>query len=149
MKTSVRLRLAVALLLPFLFAACATGPSLTSMRDKIPQVPTEEGRIWFYRSGSPFGSAIQPSIMLNGRKVGDSVPGGFFYVDTAPGQYVVTTVTETDYSVKFVLEAPQERFIRTAVSVGLLIGRVVPELVDPDEARKDIASKSYTGAPIP
>jgi hypothetical protein len=145
-NTALKVRHSAAWLLSLMLSACATGPTLTSMQDKIRAIPPDEGRIWFYRSSSPVGSAMQPSIMLNGGKVGDSVPGGFFYIDTQPGPYVVTTATETDYSVKFVLLAGQERFIRTSVSMGILVGRIAPELVDPDEARKDIANKSYTGS---
>ena len=141
-------RLGVLGLLLSTLAGCATGSSLTSMRDKIPPIPAGEGRIWFYRSSSPFGAAIQPSVNLNGKKVGESVPGGFFYVDTVPGPCVVTTATETDYSVKFVLDAAQERFVRTVIRMGVLVGRVAPELVDADEARRDIAGKSYTGPPL-
>ena len=147
----MKLRLRPILTLPLLalLAACASGPKLAEMSSQIPTVPSGNGRIWFYRSSSPIGFAVQPAISLNGRKVGDSVPGGFFYVDTPAGPCIVTTATETDYSVKFVLEPAQERFIRTSVAPGLLVGRVMPELVDPPEARGDISTKSYTGTPKP
>ena len=145
MKLITRVRFAAISLLLVLVAGCATGPDMKTMANSIPSMPAEQGRIWFFRSASPFGSAIQPSIMLNGKKVGDSVPGGFFFVDTAPGNYVVTTATETDYSVKFALDAAQERFIKTVVSMGVMVGRVAPELVDPEAARAAIQTKSYTG----
>lgn len=145
MKLMTRVRFGAVSLLLLLVAGCATGPEMKTMADKIPPVPTRDGRIWFFRNGSPVGSAMQPSIMLNGKKVGDSVPGGFFFIDTAPGDYVVTTATETDYSVKFVLDAAQERFIKTVVRVGVLVGRVAPELVDAEPARASIQTKSYTG----
>lgn len=139
----------VTVLLPVLLAACASGPKLADIQAAMPAIPASQGRIWFYRSSSPLGFAIQPAIALNGRKVGDSVPGGFFYVDTAAGACIVTTATETDYSVKFVLQPNEERFVRTVVRPGLLVGRVAPELVDAAEAREDLASKSFTGGAKP
>ncbi len=139
----------LAVLLPLLLAACASGPKLSEIQAGMPPIPADQGRVWFYRSGSPFGAAVQPAISLNGRKVGESVPGGFFYVDAAAGACVVTTATETDYSVKFVLEPREERYVRTVIRPGLLVGRVAPELVDAAEARVELASKSYTGGAKP
>ena len=130
-------------------AACAGGPKLADIQASIPPVPADRGRVWLFRDASPFGFAIQPAISLNGRKVGDSVPGGFFYVDEAPGNVVITTATEVDYSVKFILQPREERFVRTKIGFGILVGRVVPELVDPAEARTELATKSYTGGAKP
>lgn len=76
------------------------------------------------------GGAIQPGIVLNGEKVGSSKPGGFFYVDRAPGNYEVTCSSEVERKATFVLAAGQERFIKTSISMGLLAGHVTPELVD-------------------
>jgi len=146
---SVRLCLACFCILPLLLAGCASGPKLADMQAQIAPISAGQGRIWFYRGGSPVGAIVQPAISLNGRKVGESVPGGFFYVDAAAGPCVITTSTETDYSVKFVLQPREERFVQTVIRPGLLVGRVAPELVDPEEARKDLASKSYTGGAKP
>ena len=37
------------------------------------------------------------------------------------------------------------RYVHMYVGVGLLVGRVYPELVDAEVAEKDIKSLSYTG----
>jgi hypothetical protein len=42
--------------------------------------------------------------------------------------------------------AGEERFIRTYVAPGLMVGRVVPELVGPAEGRDALASKSFTAS---
>ncbi len=78
-------RLCVRWLLPIALAACATGPKYTEMQSSIPTLGAEQGRVYFYRSGSAFGAAVQPSILLNGVVVGESKPGGFFFVDQAAG----------------------------------------------------------------
>jgi hypothetical protein len=84
--------------------------------------------------------------MLNGAKVGESKPGGFFYVDRAPGNYEVLLSTEVDRKVTFTLEPRQERYIRMTVSLGVIIYRVYPELVDPADGSKEIVEASYIGA---
>ncbi len=127
-------------------SACATGPKLSEMKSSIPTLKAGEGRIYFYRSSSMMGAAIQPSISLNGQEVGTSKPGGFFFVDRAPGPMEVATATEVEKKLTFVLEAGQTRYIRTRVGFGIVAGRVYPELVDNAEGEKEMADASYTGS---
>jgi uncharacterized protein DUF2846 len=105
------------------------------------------GRIMFYRDSSIVGLAIQPDIRLNGEVVGSSTPGGFFFVDRKPDKYYVSVATETENSVEFDLKEGQTRYVRTYVSMGVLIGRAYPQLMDPDQAIVDIQDLSYTGDP--
>jgi len=128
-----------------LLAGCATGPKYAEVANSFPQLPAGQGRIWFFRSSVPFGAAIQPDVMLNGAKVGDSVPGGFFFVDRPAGDYEVLLSTEVERKVTFTLEPRQERHIRMSVGLGLIVYRVYPELADPAEADKEIRELSYTG----
>ncbi|HUK05055.1 MAG TPA: DUF2846 domain-containing protein [Burkholderiales bacterium] len=128
-----------------LLPACATGPRYAEVEKTLPKVAADKGRVWFYRSGIMFGAGIQPSVLLNGEKVGDSVPGGFFYVDRNPGSYEVLLSTEVDRKVTFTLESAQERYVRMTVGLGVIVYRVYPELVDPAEGRKEIVETSYIG----
>jgi len=129
-----------------LLSACASGPKYSEVASTFPQLAASHGRIWFYRSGTMFGAGIQPDVMLNGAKVGDSVPGGFFYVDRAPGNYEVLLATEVERKVSFTLEPRQERYIRMTVGLGVIVYRVFPELVDPAAGRAEIIEASYVGA---
>lgn len=130
-----------------LLSACASGPKLSEMQSSIPALKPSEGRIYFYRSSSMMGAAIQPAITLNGAEVGSSKPGGFFYVDRAPGAMEVATATEVEKKLTFTLAAGQTRYVRTRVGFGIVAGRVYPELVDNAEGEKEIADASYTGKP--
>lgn len=129
-----------------LLSACASGPKYSEVVKTFPQPAAGEGRIWFYRSGILFGSGIQPNVMLNGVKVGDSVPGGFFYIDRPAGNYEVLLSTEVERKVTFTLEPRQERYVRMTVGLGVIVYRVYPELVDPAEGRAEIMEASYIGA---
>jgi hypothetical protein len=126
-----------------LLTACASGPKYAEMKSSIPPLPADKGRIYFYRTGS-FGGAIQPSITLNGEKVGDSKPGGFFYVDRDPGKYEAACSTEVTKKIDFSLQGGQQRYVKTSVSMGLLVGHVTPELIDPDEGSEAIQTLRYT-----
>jgi len=131
-----------------LLAGCASGVKHSEMAASIPTVKAGEGRIYFLRSASMFGAAIQPDIRLNNEVVGESKPGGFFFVDRPAGKYVASAATETEKTLSFVLDAGETKYVRSSPSLGLLAGRVVLELETPDKAKEELPSLSYTGTPI-
>lgn len=131
-----------------LLSACASGPKLAEVQSSIPALKSDQGRIYFYRSSSMLGSAIQPSIMLNGTIVGTSKPGGFFFVDEAPGPVEVATTTEVEKKLTFTLDPGQTRYVRTSIGLGIIAGRVYPELVDDATGAKELAEASYIGTPL-
>jgi hypothetical protein len=126
-------------------AGCASGPTFSKISSTIPELSSDMGRIYFYRSSSPFGAGVQPAIMLNGTKVGDSIPGGVFFKDVSPGDYEVATSTEVKRKLTFTVAARQSRYVETSVGVGFLVGRVHPTLVDPAVGKKAIQELSFTG----
>jgi hypothetical protein len=129
-----------------LMAACAaTGPLYTEVASAIPPVPATKGRIYFFRPDTFVGGAVTSDIRLNGKVVGVSERGSFFYVDEEPGNYTVATSTETEKQLTFVLERAQTRYVQTSVSIGILVGRINPELVAADVAKKEIENLHYTG----
>jgi len=129
-------------------AGCASGVKYQSMADSIPALKGGQGRVYFMRSASMFGSAVQPEIRLNGEVVGTSRPGGFFFVDRPAGNYSAAASTETEKTLSFVLEAGETKYLRTSPSFGLLVGRIVIDLETPENALKELPSLSYTGAPM-
>jgi len=129
-------------------SGCASGPEYKDVASSIPTMKEAQGRVYFYRSGSMFGAAIQPEIKLNDQVVGKSQPGGFFFVDEPAGQYVVSTSTETEKSVSFQLDAGETKYVKTSVGLGLLAGRIVPSLESPDDAAKHLDGLHFTGTPV-
>ena len=132
----------------FLLGACASGPKMSDVASSIPSLRSDEGRIYFYRSNSMLGAAIQPSIYLDGQVVGSSKPGGFFFVDAKPGPKEVATTTEVEKKLTFTLDRGQTRYVRTAISMGVLAGRVQPELVDEATGASELKEMSYIGTPL-
>lgn len=143
--TIARWLVAVAMLL--LGPGCATGPKYAEVVSTLPPLDPSQGRIYFYRP-SALGAAVQPDIKLNGVKVGTAKPHGFYFVDRAPGDYEVSAATETEKKLTFTLEAAQERFVRLEIQLGVLVGRIVPELVDRTEADGEIKDLSLIADPL-
>lgn len=140
------LKLAFVTVVAGLVSACATGPKFSEVASSMPALKAGDGRIYFFRSSSMIGGAIQPDIRLNGQVVGESKPGGFFYVDRPAGNYVASASTETEKSVSFKLEPGETKYIRSSIGMGLFAGRPVLEPEDPRKANAELASLSYTGS---
>ena len=126
-------------------ACAATGAKYQEMASSMHSLKAGDGRVYFLRSSSIVGAAIQPDIRLNGQVVGSSKPGGFFYVDRPAGKYFAATSTETENAASFALSAGETKYLRTSPSMGLLVGRIVVELETPEKAKAELASLSYTG----
>lgn len=141
---------AIAVIAVALLAGCAaTGPKFTEIAASIPPVAASKGRIYFYRPDTMFGAAVTSDINLNGKVVGRSERGSFFFVDENPGSQKVATSTEVEKHLTFTLEPGQTKYVRTSVSMGVMVGRINAELVSPETAKADIeGGLAYTGAPL-
>lgn len=135
------------LLLLIVLSGCATsGPKLAELIKTMPGVSAGQGRIYFYRDRNILGVALQPDIRVNGDIVGTSKPGGFFFVDLPPDEYVVSTTTEVENTIRFPLKSGETLYVRTYTSLGLLVGRVYPELVEQETALAAISDLHYIGS---
>lgn len=138
-----RFVLAAALVGTAALTGCATGPKFAEMSKTIPTLKAGEGRVYFFRSDSMLGAAIQPDIRLNKEVVGSSKPGGFFYVDRPAGSFSAATTTETEKTLSFTLDAGETKYVRSAPHFGVLVGRIVLELEDPAKAQAEVEKLSF------
>jgi hypothetical protein len=143
MKAAIKFTLLFVVII-FLGACATSGPKFSEYRTQIQPANPELGRIFFYRT-SVLGAALRPNVVLNNETVGEAIARGFFYVDRAPGEYIVVTSTEVNRKASFTLERGQNRYIRFGVSMGFFVGHVYPELVDEQVALSEISDCSLTG----
>jgi hypothetical protein len=104
------------------------------------------GRIYFYRSGVPFGLAVQPDIKLNGVKVGSATPNGFFFIDRPPGKYEISATAEVEEKVNVTLLAGETKYVQFYLSPGILLPHANLNPVSREKAEQDMADLSQTGA---
>lgn len=140
-------RIMLLLLAAALVGCTASGPKYSEVKDSIPALHPEQGRIVFYRN-SAVGFAVKPDIQLNGSVVGEMMPMGFFYVDRAPGTHVATARTEVEASLQIPLAANETRYVRGSISLGILVGRPNFNLVEPRDAVLELMDLAYTGSSI-
>lgn len=128
-----------------LLSACATGPKYQESAASVPKLRATEGRIYVYRS-SGLGGLVQPSVYLNGTEVGSAVPMTVFFVDRTPGSYEVSASTEVEKKVTFSLAQGEQKYVRFTPTFGLIVGRIVPELVDQSTAEAELKELSLVAA---
>lgn len=138
------IRLLAGCLLALSLSACASGVKFTDMKPSLASPTPETGRIFFYRPVT-LGAALTPDILVNGKRVGESVAWGFFHIDRPPGNYEVMTSTEVERKVSFVLEKGQTRYVRFSVNMGFFVGHVYGELVDQAMALPELEQCKYAG----
>lgn len=129
-----------------LSGCAATGVSYVSVSSTLPTLKADSGRVFFYRSDSMLGAAIQPDIRLDHQVVGKSQPGGFFYVDTHPGRHLATSQTEVEARLEFDVGAGQTVYVASSIGFGLLAGRVQLNLQPEAMAKAELSALRYTGS---
>ena len=145
MRRSI-LKFAAASAVMALAGCAATGAKFGEVATTLPAVKPGEGRIFILRDTGMMGAALQPEVRLNGVVVGKSQPAGFFYVDRPTGNYTATTATEVEKALTFTLAPGETKYVRSYVTMGVMVGRINLELVDPVKARTMLTDLSYTGA---
>ena len=137
---------AVLLGLALLLAACARSepPHATLALEQVPPPVVGSGRIYFYRTDVPLLVAVEPGIIVNGRKVGEAAFERVFYRDAKPGRYEVFLTSDEDSPVYFTLAPGETRYVKAVIDVGVTGTRLRPELVEEAEARAAIAKQKVT-----
>ncbi len=135
MKTLPMLFIASALA----FSGCATGAKFSDYAAKLPPPKQGYGRIWIYREARYAGSAIAPSVAINGKTIGDLKAGGFLVADRPPGEYIVETVDVAhSHGCHISLTAQSNSYVRLTMIMGLWIGEFGLEEASPAVAEQEL-----------
>ena len=138
MNTTIKRLILLPLL--FLLASCATGQLYQDV--VIKDVSDNEGRIYFYRNkAAGFGSGIRPPINVDGVTVGRAISGGFFYIDRPQGAYNISVKSDLQEKVITInLNQGETYYVQLKTRMGLMTGRILPELVDSSKGQLEIQS---------
>ncbi|NVM92342.1 hypothetical protein [Variovorax sp. SG517] len=133
--------------LALLSAGCASngGTKYRDMANVLAKIKPGEGRIFFFRADTPFGSALQPGVRLDKVAVGKSRPGSFFFVDRPAGTYLAATVADPQKTLGIPLEEGETKYVRMSPSFGLVTGSIVLDLETPEKAKAELGWLAYSG----
>lgn len=128
-----------------LVAGCASNPVPNATAPQIAPPAAGKGRIMFYRPNALFGYAQRGDILLDGKKVGESVPGQKFFVDTPVGEHRVSVpniLYSGDQAVSVLVKQRETAYVRTSLGGSALVGRTNVELVAPEVGAQESAALS-------
>jgi len=130
------------------------GTRFAQVAAQLPPVPPDRARFFFYRDYSLYNSLQRPEIALNGQPVAVAEIGGVSYRDMPPGTYVISVPYSAiyPYKDKTVTVGPgqtvfakiqSEKFEPNITLLDYQPDIFVVMLVDPAQARQEIADKRY------
>ena len=126
-------------LLALSLTACATSGAV--YRDSLSHyAPVKDGeaRLFIYRASS-LGMIFQPSVYLDGQKVGNATPNSFFVRDIPVGPHHLSVSTEVEKTYDFNAAPRSTTYIRLAPSIGWVAARIQIEPVSEQEAAGEMA----------
>jgi hypothetical protein len=138
---------AVAAMAALVGCTSVSGTRFAQQESVMPKLAADQGRVYFYRVDAFTGGGMSAPVKLDGIEVGDSLPGGYFFVDAAAGKHEASAATSrVTQKLNFALLPGETKYVRTRAQFDGKVGRVVPELVSAEEARKELPSLNFTGA---
>jgi hypothetical protein len=138
---------AILLLLLSTVTGCIFYRSFGSASKDFPVLQSGQGRIFFYRDHRFPGSAV---IYLNGKPVGYSLAGVFFYVDQPAGKNYTVSCPDGEGGenyIQFWLTSGETKYIRTEPDSSSL-WTISPAIEDEVTAMKTLSTCKYLPSEI-
>ncbi len=127
-----------------MLTGCASAPVSESPEPELQQIPDGHGRIFVYRLRGD-GDGISSAVRIDGEPVGRAIPGSFFYVDWAVGDYEITAARNSNQTVAIDIEAGAEYFVRVDIWLRATRWTLIPVLVPEETARAQLSGLGYKG----
>ncbi|MDR0620533.1 MAG: DUF2846 domain-containing protein [Deltaproteobacteria bacterium] len=105
--------------------------------------PPSEGMagVYLYRKSGVIGQALKKDLWIDGKCVGETAPGVFFYAEVA-GDQEHTIDTESEFSpnsLKIFFEAGKNYFIRQVIKMGFFVGGAKLEQISEEQGKIDVS----------
>lgn len=125
---------------------CASGTAIKDSKEAATAIPSGMGQVVVYRTGL-MGSAVQPSVSIDGVKKGACQPNGAFIATVKPGDRLVSAATEVKRETVVRVESGQPSYVRCSIGMGFFVGQphleVVPAKTGKLESDKLVLTGKY------
>ncbi len=93
--------------------------------------------VHFYRTKNIWGFAVQPKLRMNGDPISTIKWNWRKTITIPPGAYGFSAKTEATREIELQVEAGKEYYVRCAMRMGLLVGRIkfIPETAEQAQQR--------------
>jgi hypothetical protein len=123
------------ILISTLIVGCgASGPAFKPVAD----LPADKGVVYIYRESSFVGSGVFGTVTANNIPITKVFNGGYFPYISKPGTVHFEVSTEATNEADVLVEAGKDKYLKTSVGMGFLIGHLKFSEVSPEIGRKEI-----------
>jgi hypothetical protein len=118
----------------FLTSCGASGPSFTQVTP-----PAGKGVVYIYRQSSMIGPGVFGTAKVNGRPITKIKNGGYYPYIATPGNNHFEITTEATNEANVMVEKGSQKYLKTTVGMGLLVGRLKFSEVSPEIGKNEIS----------
>ena len=115
---------------------CASGPAFKPVNP----IPEGKGVVYIYREHAFMGagSGVTSDVTVNNTPITNILSGGYFPYITEPGSKHFEVSTEATNQADVLVVAGKEKYLKTTVGMGFLIGHLHLTEVSPEIGRNEI-----------
>jgi hypothetical protein len=116
---------------------CASGPAFKP----VDPIPEGKGVVYIYREHAFMGagSAVTSDVSVNNAPITNILNGGYYPYISDPGTKHFEVSTETTNEANVVVEAGKEKYLKTTLGMGFVVGHLNLTEVSPEIGKKEIA----------
>ncbi|MGZ7049253.1 MAG: hypothetical protein ACXVHO_04530 [Methanobacterium sp.] len=117
-----------------LMSGCASGP----LFQPVNPIPSNKGVVYIYRQPSFLGGGLFGTATANAAAFTKIRNGGYYPYVSDPGPVHFEVSTEATNEADVVVEAGKEKYLKTTVGIGFLVGHLHLTEVSPDIGKNEI-----------
>jgi hypothetical protein len=124
------------ILIAVLLSGCsASGPAFKPVNP----IPADKGVVYIYREPAIVGGAVYGTVTANNSPITKIKNGGYFPYIANPGPVHFEVSTEATNEANVTVEAGREKYLKTTLGMGLLVGHLKFSEVSPDIGKREIS----------
>lgn len=105
----------------------------------IEPLPDGKGVVYIYRESSFVGAGVYGTVTADKTPITKIYNGGYFPYISTPGAVHFEVSTEATNEADVTVDAGKEKYLKTTVGMGLLVGHLKFSEVSPEIGRKEIS----------
>ncbi|MBK8815599.1 MAG: DUF2846 domain-containing protein [Methylococcaceae bacterium] len=135
-KNTSKFGISILLVIPLAIIGCsASGPAFKPVNP----IPYDKGVVYIYREPSFAGSGVYGTVTANKMPITKIKNGGYFPFIANPGNVHFEVSTETTNEADVTVEVGKEKYLKTTVGMGLLVGHLNFSEVSPEIGKREIS----------
>ncbi len=135
-KNTSKFGILILLVIPLVIIGCSASGSAFK---PVNPIPADKGVVYIYREPSFAGSGVFGTVTANKTPITKIKNGGYFPFVASPGNVHFEVSTETTNEADVMVEAGKEKYLKTTIGMGFLVGHLSFSEVSPEIGKREIS----------